>query len=151
MPTVGEMAPDFRLPNQDGRHVSLKDFRGRKVVLFAYPKAGTSGCTRQAQGFRDSLPELEAAGAVVLGLSPDKPEALRRWKDKLSLPFDLLSDPEHAVLEAFGAWGQRKGESREGVLRSHWVIDEEGRVADAQVKVSPEDSVSRACDFLIAG
>ncbi len=151
MPNIGEQAPDFALPNQDGQTVRLSDFRGKKVVIFAFPKAGTSGCTTQACGFRDAFPRIKDANAVVLGLSPDPPEALRKWKDKEQLPYDLLSDPEHKVLEAWGAWGEKKmyGKSYMGVIRSHWVIDENGVVVDAHIKVSPKDSVELATRFLL--
>ncbi len=150
MPAVGEKAPDFELPNQDGKPVKLSDFRGKKVVLFAYPKAGTSGCTTQACGFRDEFPRIDAANAVVLGISPDEPEALRQWKAKEGLPYDLLSDPDHTVLEAWGAWGEKSmyGKTYMGVIRSHWVIDEDGTIADEQIKISPKDSVEKATAFL---
>lgn len=150
MPAIGEKAPDFALKNQNGQTVRLSDFRGQKVVLFAFPKAGTPGCTTQACGFRDQFPKIEVAKAVVLGLSPDKPGDLRKWKQAESLPYDLLSDPDHAVLEAWGAWGEKSmyGKTYMGVIRSHWIIDEEGRIADAQIKVSPADSVARAVAFL---
>jgi peroxiredoxin Q/BCP len=146
MPAIGEMAPDFELPNQDGQPVRLSDYRGKKVVLFAYPKAGTSGCTTQACGFRDEFPKIEASNAVVLGLSPDDPKALLKWKQKENLPYDLLSDPDSRVLEAWGAWGEKSmyGKKYMGVIRSHWVIDENGMIIDAQVKVSPKDSVEKA-------
>ncbi|MBI5959590.1 MAG: thioredoxin-dependent thiol peroxidase [Chloroflexi bacterium] len=150
MPAVGEKAPDFELKNQEGRLVKLSDFRGKKVVLFAYPKAGTSGCTVQACGFRDSFPRIQSGNAVVLGLSPDMPEDLLGWKNTESLPYDLLSDPDHTVLEAWGAWGEKSmyGKSYMGVIRSHWVIDENGVVADEQIKVSPEKSVELATEFI---
>ncbi len=150
MPSVGEKAPDFELKNQDGQLVRLSDLRGRKVVLFAFPKAGTPGCTKQACGFRDTFPRIEAVDAVVLGLSPDAPEDLLKWKQAENLPYTLLSDPDHAVLEAWGAWGEKTsyGKSYMGVIRSHWVIDESGTIIDAQIKVSPEDSVSRALKVL---
>lgn len=150
MPQVGEKAPDFALKNQDGETVRLSDFRGKKIVLFAYPKAGTSGCTTQACGLRDEFPRIEGANAIVLGLSPDQPADLLKWKQKESLPYDLLSDPDHAVLEAWGVWGEKSmyGKTYMGVIRSHWIIDEEGTVVDAQIKVSPTESVERATRFL---
>ena len=119
---------------------------GKKVILFAYPKAGTSGCTTQACGFRDEFPRVESANAMILGLSPDVPETLRKWKEKENLPYDLLSDPEHKVLEAWGAWGEKSMYGRKywGVIRSHWVIDENGVVIDARIKISPKDSVAKA-------
>lgn len=146
MPAVGETAPDFTLTNQDGKAVSLSSLRGRKVVIFAFPKAGTPGCTAQACGFRDTFPQIETDGAAVLGISPDLPGALLKWKQEQNLPYDLLSDRDHAVLEAWGAWGERSMYGRVfwGVIRSYWVLDENGVVIDAQVKVSPQDSVRKA-------
>lgn len=150
MPSVGEKAPDFELPNQDGEMVKLSDFRGKRVLLFAYPKAGTSGCTTQACGLRDEFPKFEAANAVILGISPDEPKALRKWKDKEELPYDLLSDPEHRVLEEWGAWGEKSmyGKTYMGVIRSHWLIDEEGKIADEQFKISPKKSIEKAVKAL---
>jgi len=150
MPLVGETAPDFELLNQDGQPIRLSQFRGQRVVLFAYPKAGTPGCTTQACGFRDEFPRLSAAQTVVLGLSPDAPKALAKWKSAEALPYDLLSDPDHAVLEAWGAWGERSmyGKTYMGVIRSHWVIDAEGRLLDAQLGISPKDSVAKALKVL---
>ncbi len=150
MLSIGETAPDFTLTNQDGQPVSLSSFRGRKVVIFAFPKADTPGCTTQACGFRDAFPKIEAGSAVVLGISPDKPSDLLKWKQKQKLPYDLLSDPDHAVLEAWGAWGERSMYGRKfmGVIRSHWVLDENGVVLDAQIKVSPQDSVQKALAVL---
>ncbi|HOX26209.1 MAG TPA: thioredoxin-dependent thiol peroxidase [Candidatus Krumholzibacteria bacterium] len=150
---IGKTAPAFSLKNQDGATVKLAQFRGRTVVLFAYPKAATSGCTRQACGFRDNWSQVAAAGAVVLGLSPDPPATLRRWRAKQGFPFDLLSDPDHEVLARYGAWGEKTmyGKKYEGVIRSHFVIDGAGKVADVQIKVSPEDSVARAMAFLRGG
>lgn len=150
MPAVGEKAPDFELKNQAGKKVKLSDYRGKKVVLFAFPKAFTSGCTTQACGLRDQFPVIQSANATVLGISPDSPEDLLRWKEHEHLPYDLLSDPDHAVLEAWGAWGEKVnyGKKYMGVIRSHWIIDENGTVVDAQVKVTPEQSVERATKFL---
>ncbi|HEX9730524.1 MAG TPA: peroxiredoxin, partial [Thermoanaerobaculia bacterium] len=146
MVQVGDAVPEFALANQDGKTVRAGDLRGRKVVIFAFPKADTPGCTQQACGFRDETPRLEAAGAVVLGLSPDPPAKLRKWKDKVDLPYDLLSDPGHELLEALGAWGERSmyGKKYMGVVRSHWILDEQGRFADVRIKVSPQESVEAA-------
>ncbi|MCB9450844.1 MAG: thioredoxin-dependent thiol peroxidase [Anaerolineaceae bacterium] len=150
MPVTGEQAPDFELTNQDGKSVKLSDYRGKKVVIFAYPKAGTPGCTTQACGFRDQFPQIEAGNAVVLGLSPDKPKDLLKWKQTENFPYDLLSDPDHQTLEAWGAWGERSMYGRKfmGVIRSHWVIDENGVVVDEQIKISPKDSVEQAVKTL---
>ncbi len=150
MPGVGELAPDFELLNQNGEAVKLSDYRGKKVLLFAYPKAGTPGCTTQACGFRDNFAQIETAAAVVLGLSPDEPGALAKWIEKEGLPYDLLSDPEHQVLEAWSAWGEKSmyGKKYMGVIRSHWIIGEDGRVLDEQVKISPKKSIEKALKFL---
>jgi len=150
MPEIGEKAPDFTLKNQNGEAVSLSDFQGKKVILFAYPKAGTSGCTTQACGFRDEFPQIESANAIVLGISPDEPDKLKKWQEKENLPYDLLSDPEHEVLEAWGAWGEKSmyGKKYFGVIRSHWIIDETGTIADVQLKVSPKKSVEKAVKAL---
>ena len=152
MPDVGDIAPDFALPNQDGEIIRLSDFRGRRVLLFAFPKAGTSGCTKQACGFRDTYPQIQDADAVVLGISPDAPAALRRWRVKEGLPYDLLSDPEHETLEGWGAWGERSMYGRKyiGVIRSHWLIDAKGRIAAVEVGVSPAKSVELATRLLLA-
>jgi peroxiredoxin Q/BCP len=146
MPNIGDPAPDFELINQDGSPVKLSSFRGRKVILFAYPKASTPGCTTQACGFRDQFPKITASNVVVLGISPDAPKDQLKWKNKENLPYDLLSDPDHAVLEAFGAWGEKTsfGKTYDGVIRSHWIIDENGSFADVQLGVSPTESVERA-------
>lgn len=153
MPAIGDMAPDFELRNQRGETVKLSDYRGRKVLLFAYPKAGTSGCTAQACGFRDNFAQIETAEAVVLGLSPDEPEALAKWIDDENLQYDLLSDPEHQVLEAWQAWGERSmyGKKYMGVIRSHWIIGEDGIVLDEQLKISPKKSIEKALKFLASG
>lgn len=150
MPEIGTVAPDFELMNQDGKPVKLSDFRGKKVVLFAFPKADTPGCTTQACGFRDIFPKIEAANTVVLGISPDSPEDLKKWQEKESLPYDLLSDPEHKVLDTWGVWGEKSmfGKKFMGVTRSHWVIDENGKVIDEQIKISPKDSVEKALGIL---
>lgn len=150
MPAIGEQAPDFELPNQEGNPVKLSDLRGKKVVLFAYPKAGTGGCTTQACGFRDEMPKVESANAVILGISPDEPAALKKWKAKENLPYDLLSDPDHSTLDAWGVWGEKSmyGKKYMGVIRSHWVIDENGVIIDEQIKISPSKSVEKAVKAL---
>lgn len=151
MPKVGETAPDFELPNQDGQMVRLSSFRGRKVILFAFPKADTPGCTTQACGFRDAFPQIEAGNAVVLGISADSQKDLAKWKKKQNLPYDLLSDPEHQVLEQWGAWGEKSmyGKTYMGIIRSHWVIDENGILSDEQIKISPEKSVEGAVKLVV--
>ena len=146
MPKIGEQAPDFELVNQDNKPVKLSDFRGKKVILFAYPKAATSGCTTQACGFRDQMPKVETSNAVVLGISPDQPKDQLKWKQDENLPYDLLCDVDHQVLEAWGAWGEKSmyGKKYTGVIRSHWVIDEQGVIIDEQLNISPKDSVEKA-------
>jgi peroxiredoxin Q/BCP len=152
MPAAGEHAPDFELPNQDGKSIKLSDYRGKKVILFAYPKADTPGCTTQACGFADNMPKIEAANAVVLGISADEQKALSKWKAKRQLPYDLLSDTEHSVLEQWGAWGEKSmyGKKYMGIIRSHWVIDENGIVLEESIKVSPEDSVEKATKWVVS-
>ena len=150
MPSVGEQAPDFELLNQRGEAVKLSDYRGKRVLLFAYPKAATPGCTVQACGFRDNFAQIETADAVVLGLSPDEPAALAKWIEAEGLQYDLLSDPEHQVLEAWSAWGEKSmyGKKYMGVIRSHWIIGADGAVLDEQLKVSPKKSIEKALKFL---
>lgn len=150
MPAVGELAPDFELLNQRGETVKLSDYRGSRVLLFAYPKAATPGCTVQACGFRDNFTQIETADAVVLGISPDEPDALAKWIEDEGLQYDLLSDPEHQVLEAWSAWGEKSmyGKKYMGVVRSHWIIGADGVVLDEQLKVSPKKSIEKALKFL---
>jgi thioredoxin-dependent peroxiredoxin len=146
MLNIGDPAPDFELLSDSGAPVKLSDFRGRRVILFFYPKADTPGCTTQACGFRDNFPRIQATNAAVLGISPDKPEALAKWRAKIDLPYTLLSDADHQAAEAYGVWGEKSayGKKYMGITRSHFVIDPQGHIEDAQVKVSPEDSVERA-------
>ena len=148
--TLGKLAPDFELISDEGTPLKLSDLRGKKVVLFFYPKADTPGCTTQACGFRDNWPLIEAAGATVLGISPDAPEKLAKWRAKLGFPYNLLSDPEHEVAEAYHVWGEKKfyGRSYMGIIRSHFVIDEDGRFADINIKISPKKSIAKAVRFL---
>jgi peroxiredoxin Q/BCP len=139
MPEVGDLAPGFTLTADDGTEVSLSDFRGRKVVLYFYPKADTPGCTKQACAIRDAYSSIEAEDAVVIGISPDLPPALVKFREKYDLPFVLLSDPDHEVAEAYGAWGEKRayGRTSVGLIRSHFGVDEEGRLMEAKVKVRP--------------
>ncbi|WP_322822454.1 thioredoxin-dependent thiol peroxidase [Chloroflexus sp.] len=145
-PQVGEMAPDFTLPNEAGEPVSLSQFRGKRVILYFYPKDDTPGCTSQACGFRDSYPIIEEKNAVVIGISPDGTKSHAKFKTKHNLPFILLADEQHSVAEAYGVWGEKSmmGKKYMGIIRSHFVIDEEGRIVQAEIKVSPADSVKRA-------
>ncbi|NNJ10356.1 thioredoxin-dependent thiol peroxidase [Chloroflexales bacterium ZM16-3] len=145
-PIVGAQAPDFTLKSDGGEPVTLSSFRGKKVILYFYPKDDTPGCTTQACGFRDSYPQVEEQNAVVLGVSPDGEQAHQKFRAKFNLPFTLLVDSDHAVAEAYGVWGEKSmyGKKYMGIIRSHFVIDEEGKIAQAEVKVSPADSVKRA-------
>jgi peroxiredoxin Q/BCP len=142
---AGQAAPDFTLLDQDEHPVSLGDFRGRRVIVYFYPAAQTPGCTTQACDFRDSLASLQGAGYTVLGVSRDTPEKLRAFRDSDGLTFPLLSDPDHAVHEAYGAWGEKQnyGKTVTGVLRSTFVIDEEGRIVEAQYNVKATGHVAR--------
>ncbi len=138
--TEGDDAPGFALANQDGETVGLSDFAGRTVVVYFYPKADTPGCTTQACGIRDRRDEYEAAGATVLGISPDEPANLRRFADKHGLPFSLLADHDHAVAEAYGVWVEKSmyGKKYMGVQRSTFIMDGDGKVAKAFPKVKPK-------------
>jgi peroxiredoxin Q/BCP len=140
----GLPAPDFTLPAADGSMVSLSDYRGRRVIVYFYPAAMTPGCTKQACDFRDSLDALVAADFAVLGISPDKPNKLATFVDRDSLTFPLLSDPGHAVLEAWGAWGEKKlyGKTVVGVIRSTIVVDPEGVVELAKYNVKATGHVA---------
>jgi thioredoxin-dependent peroxiredoxin len=137
---VGDQAPDFALKNQDGETVKLSDFAGKTVVLYFYPKADTPGCTTQACGIRDRGGEYEAAGAVVLGVSPDEPKALKKFADKYDLPFTLLSDDGHKLADAYGVWAEKSMYGRKywGNLRATFVIDGGGRISHVFPKVSPK-------------
>ena len=142
---VGQSAPDFTLPDAAGGPWTLSEHRGRSVVVYFYPAASTPGCTTQACDFRDSLSSLTGAGYDVVGVSPDGPEALARFAEAEHLTFPLLSDPEHAVLEAYGAWGEKTmyGRTSTGVLRSTVVVDPEGVVSLAQYSVKATGHVAR--------
>jgi len=141
----GSPAPDFTLVDQDERPVSLRDLRGRRVILFFYPEAMTPGCTTEACDFRDSLAPLQAAGYTVLGISRDEPEKLRRFRERDGLTYDLLSDPDHSVHEAYGVWGEKMnyGKTVMGVIRSTFVIDEDGNIDQALYNVKATGHVAR--------
>jgi thioredoxin-dependent peroxiredoxin len=143
--TPGDTAPDFTLPDADGKPVALADYRGRRVVVYFYPAAGTPGCTKQACDFRDSLSSLSAAGFAVLGISPDPPAKLARFRDKEGLTFPLLSDADKDVLNAWGAFGEKQmyGKTVTGVIRSTFVIDPDGKVEVAQYNVRATGHVAK--------
>jgi thioredoxin-dependent peroxiredoxin len=140
LPDVGDIAPTFELLDQDGQTVKLADFAGQTVVLYFYPKADTPGCTTQACGIRDRSGEYEAAGAVVLGVSPDEPKDLKKFADKYGLPFTLLSDAEHKVADDYGVWAEKSmyGRTYWGNQRATFIIDAGGRIAHVFPKVSPK-------------
>ena len=137
-------APSFSLQNQDGQTVTLESFRGKKVILYCYPKAETPGCTTQACGLRDNISLLTKAGAVVVGISPDDVRDLKKFAQKYALPFTLLADPSTRVLQAYGVWGQKQfmGRNYMGVLRTTFVIDESGEIIKKYEKVNPETHAS---------
>ncbi|BAN30531.1 thioredoxin-dependent thiol peroxidase [Mycobacterium avium] len=141
----GDKAPAFSLPDADGNTVKLSDFKGRKVIVYFYPAALTPGCTKQACDFRDSLAELNGAGLDVVGISPDKPEKLAKFRDAEKLTFPLLSDPDRKVLTAYGAYGEKQmyGKTVTGVIRSTFVVDEKGRIAVAQYNVKATGHVAK--------
>jgi peroxiredoxin Q/BCP len=140
MPTAGDVAPGFELPDQDGRPVKLSDLRGQTVVLYFYPRADTPGCTTQACGARDRTAEYDAAGARVIGVSPDPVRGIRKFADKYGLEFTLLADEDHSVAEAYGAWVEKRryGKTYWGVQRATFVIEPDGRIAKVFPKVSPK-------------
>ncbi|MFL5835333.1 MAG: thioredoxin-dependent thiol peroxidase [Solirubrobacteraceae bacterium] len=139
MVEVGQPAPDFELPDQNGEPVRLSDLRGQRIVLYFYPKADTPGCTTQACGIRDHAADYDAADAVVLGISPDPVERVKKFADKYDLGFTLLADEDHAVAEAYGVWVEKSmhGGTYWGNERTTFVIDPDGRVAEVLRKVKP--------------
>lgn len=144
--TAGDDAPQFELLDQDSQPVKLSDFAGSKVLVYFYPKADTPGCTKQSCAVRDALDELSHHGVKVVGISPDPVSKQAKFDEKYSLGFPLLSDPDHEAAEAFGVWAQRSmyGNKFMGILRSSFLIDEEGRVIDAWYKVGPGETVPKA-------
>ena len=149
---VGTTAPDFSLPDQHGSTVTLSALRGKPVVVYFYPKADTPGCTQQSCSLRDAMPALERLGVTVLGISPDLPAKQAKFDTKYTLGFPLLSDADHRVADAWGAWGEKSmyGKKSVGIVRSAFVVDGAGKIAGAFYKVSPKDTVPKAQSVLDA-
>jgi peroxiredoxin Q/BCP len=147
---AGDKAPAFSLLDQGGKKVSLSDFKGRKLLLYFYPKADTPGCTKQACSIRDASKELKKYSAAAVGISPDEPERQKKFDDKYSLGFPLLSDPDNKVAKAYGVWGEKSmyGKKYEGIIRSSFVIDGQGKILQASYKVKPLDTVPNAAEVL---
>ena len=147
---VGTKAPNFTLEDQNGKAHSLEDYRGQKVILYFYPKDNTAGCTKQACGFAERYPQIQEKGAVVLGVSKDSVKSHKNFEEKYSLPFTLLSDPEHTVLEMYGAWGEKKnyGKVSMGTIRTTYLIDEEGVIVKAMGKVKAADNPDQMLEAL---
>jgi len=141
----GDTAPDFTLPDADGKPVSLSEFRGRRVIVYFYPAASTPGCTKEACDFRDSLADLNDAGYDVLGISPDKPAKLAKFRDAEGLTFPLLADEDRAVLTTWGAFGEKQmyGKTVTGVIRSTFVVDPEGKIEEALYNVRATGHVAK--------
>ena len=136
-------APNFNLKDQNGQHVRLSDFIGKKLFLYFYPKANTSGWATQAKNVRDVLEKLRGRNIAVIGISPDKPETQKKFDDKHNLGFSLLSDPDHKVAQAYGVWGEKKmyGKTFMGIIRSSFLIDEIGNIENAWYKISPKNTI----------
>ncbi len=146
----GNKAPEFTLSDQDGKTISLKDFKGTKVLVYFYPKADTPGCTAQACSIRDFWGELKQAGVTALGISPDTVEQQKKFADKYTLNFQLLADPDHAVAEAYGVWDKKSMYGKEyfGIVRSSFLIGEDGKILEAWYKVKPEETAPNALEAL---
>jgi peroxiredoxin Q/BCP len=141
----GDPAPDFTLPDADGKETTLSDLRGHKVIVYFYPAASTPGCTTQACDFRDNLSALKVAGYSVLGISPDQPAKQKRFRDEENVNYPLLCDPARTTLDAYGAYGEKQlyGKTVTGVIRSTFVIDEDGRIEQAQYNVKAAGHVAK--------
>ena len=145
----GDEAPDFELSDQHGNTVRLSDYRGRKLLVYFYPKADTPGCTAQSCQVRDSASDLTELKLEVVGISPDTPEEQLAFDEKFALGFPLLADTTHEVCEAYGVWGEPFGQGWKGVFRSSFLIDEEGRIRQAWYNVAPTDTVPQAIEALV--
>ena len=147
---VGTKAPDFTLPDKDGNPISLSDFLGKKVVLYFYPRDNTPGCTRQACTFAGAFGQFKALNTVVIGVSKDSTASHRKFADKYTLPFTLLSDPELTVLQAYGVWQEKKmyGKVSMGVVRSTYLIDEQGMIQAVMPKVKPDTNAAQILELL---
>ena len=151
--SAGDEAPNFELSDQNDRKLKLEDFRGRKLLIYFYPKADTPGCTKQACSLRDAQEQLGDLGVDVVGISPDMPSKQKKFEDKNDLNFHLLSDQDNTIAKAYGAWGEKSmyGKKYEGVIRSSLLIDEDGNVVETWYKVSPKDTVPKALKALEEG
>jgi peroxiredoxin Q/BCP len=143
---TGDKAPIFELLDQNNHKVSSSDYSGQKLLIYFYPKADTPGCTTQSCSVRDAIEDLSGLNMAAIGISPDAPEKQLKFDEKFTLGFPLLSDPDHEVAEAYGAWGEKKnyGKTSMGIIRSSFLIDEAGKIAQVAYKVKPEDTVPKA-------
>lgn len=143
---VGDTAPDFELLDQNNHKVSLSTYSGQKLLIFFYPKADTPGCTTQSCSVRDAADDLSGLKIAAIGISPDKPDKQLKFDEKFNLGFPLLSDPDHEMAEAYGAWGEKKnyGKTYMGIIRSSFLVDETGKIAQVAYKVKPGDTVPKA-------
>ena len=148
--SIGDKAPSFSLSDQNGKIISLTDFKGKKLLLYFYPKADTPGCTKQACSIRDASQELKKLGVSSIGISPDEPSKQMKFDKKHGLKFLLLSDPDNKVAKSYGAFGVKSmyGRSYQGIIRSSFVIDEQGKILQANYKVKPVDTVPNAINIL---
>ncbi|MGI9167742.1 MAG: thioredoxin-dependent thiol peroxidase [Pyrinomonadaceae bacterium] len=148
MPKEGSVAPDFSTTDAEGRNVSLKDFRGEKVVLYFYPKDDTPGCTKEACSFRDAFSEFKKRGIKILGVSPDKEASHKKFADKYKLPFTLLADTDHSIANAYSTYSQKKfmGRTYMGIIRTTFLIDEQGKIKKVFEKVKPEEHARDVLD-----
>ena len=147
---IGTKAPDFTLPDQNGAEHSLSDYRGQKVVLYFYPRDNTAGCTKQACGYAELYPQFKEKGAVVIGISKDSVASHKKFEEKYGLPFTLLSDTERKVIDAYGVWQEKKsyGKVSMGVVRTTYLIDENGIIIRAQEKVKTADDPANSLNFI---